>query len=108
MRIPIRATFFVPALVLAGCGGETFSASTLTGGRCEEASARAVAPGTADGKLFALASLKYEVQDLKGFLLKNGFHSVRPRPPKVACSPYQIGFPTGLKACVASALLCER
>jgi hypothetical protein len=108
MRFPICAILVAPVLILAGCGGDLPGGRGLSGPNCEEASARAVAPGTADAKLFALISLKYEVQDLKGFLLKNGYRSVHARPAKVACSPYQIGIATGLKACVATAQLCER
>ena len=54
----------------------------------------------------ALASLKYEIQDLKGFLLRYGFNGVRARAPRVACGPYLLAL--GLKACVATAQLCER
>ena len=104
MRVP----FAVLALALAGCSGDVSTSNTPVRSRCEEAVARAVAPGTSDARLSALATLKYEIQDLKGFLLNNGYRGLRARSPKVVCGPYQLAPDSGLKACIASAQLCER
>ena len=93
-------------IALAACGGDGTAAFSVLQNRCEDAVARAVAPGASDARLSALASLKYEIQDLKGFLLRYGFNGVRARAPRVACGPYQLAL--GLKACVATAQLCER
>ena len=93
----------VPVVVTAGCSGGPQVAPKFRSG-CEDAVARAAGQGKASATAYAKSALKYEVQDLKGFMLKDGYRSVRPQSQRVDCKPYPLG---GLTLCVATARLCS-
>jgi hypothetical protein len=92
---------------MAGCAGQQNSAAKTRGPVCDEAVGRAVAAGTADARSFALGALKYQIQDVRGYLLQDGRRNINVQTQQVDCRPYPVGFGgTGLKLCVATARLC--
>jgi hypothetical protein len=95
---------FVPAALLMACSQGQQSRQLRA--VCEEAVAQAAAPGRASARLFALASVKYQVQEVRGFLLRDGYHGVREEKPAVVCGPYGLGL--GLSRCIATVRLCSR
>ncbi len=108
MRFRHAAVPIVIASVLAACTGDGPRPVAAARPGCEQATARAVASGSADARQSALASLKYDIQDVRGFMLKNGYRVVRADAPKVVCGPYPLAVGLGLKTCVATADLCGR
>ena len=73
---------------------------------CEDAVAQATASGRADASLYAKTSLKYQIQELKGYMLKDGYRAVALKSQRVDCRPYPLTL--GLTRCVATATLCSR
>ena len=100
------AWLWVPVLVLTGCSGFTPKSGFPARAGCEEAIGQGVSPGKANARLVAQANLTYQAQDLKGFMLKDGYRSVHNRAPRIDCHPYSLGL--GLTQCVARAQLCGR
>ena len=94
----------VPALILAACSGSGPQTPKSYRTGCEDAVARAAGPGRASATAYAKSVVKFEVQELKGFMLKDGYRSVRPQPPKIDCRPYAFG---GLTLCTATVRLCS-
>jgi hypothetical protein len=91
-------------LVLTGCGGFAPKSGFPARAGCEEAIGQGVSPGKANARLVAQANLTYQAQDLKGFMLKDGYRSVYNRPSRIDCHAYPLGL--GLTQCVARAQLC--
>ena len=71
---------------------------------CEEAVAQGVSAGRASARLVAQTNLTHQAQDLRGYMIKDGYRAVRARRPQIDCKPYSLGF--GLTRCVAKAQLC--
>jgi hypothetical protein len=100
------ALLSVPVLVLTGCSGFAPKSGFPARTGCEEAIGQGVSPGKANARLVAQANLTYQAQDLKGFMLKDGYRAVHNRPSRTDCHPYPLGL--GLTQCVARAQLCGR
>jgi hypothetical protein len=108
MRVSIVVAITLCGGVVAGCSQDAVSNVTRGRAGCEVATAQAVAAGQADARQFALGALKYELQDLKGYMLKSGYRTARARTaPTVVCKPYPLSFGTGLRLCVATGQLCS-
>ncbi|MEQ1694478.1 MAG: hypothetical protein ABL901_01435 [Hyphomicrobiaceae bacterium] len=103
MRIAVLS---LPVLGFAGCSGGTPQSGLPLRAGCEEAVGQGVAPGKASARLLAQTSLTYQAQDLKGFMLKDGYRAVRAGAPHLVCTPYPLGL--GLTLCLARAQLCGR
>ena len=73
---------------------------------CDEAVARAAMNGRADAGFAAKTALKYQIQDVKGYMLQEGYHSIAVTSQRVDCRPYPLA--VGLTLCVATARLCSR
>lgn len=93
----------LPVLLLAGCGGGVPKGPPVRAG-CEEATGQGVAQGRASARLIAQASLNQSVHELRGFMIKDGYHGVRPGAARVDCFGYALGL--GLTQCVARVPLC--
>lgn len=94
----------LPVLAFAGCSGGTPRSSLPVRAGCEVAIGQGVSPGKASARMVAQTDLKYQAQDLKGFMLKDGYRAVRNGPSLVECHPYPLGL--GLTQCIARAQLC--
>jgi hypothetical protein len=109
MRAVAAVAFVSAAAVLSGCGLPKGSTTKAVRVGCEEASAQAAAPSKASATLFAQGMLKYQIGDLKGYMLQDGYRAVTLRSRRVDCRPYPLGGGvTGLTQCVATARLCSR
>jgi hypothetical protein len=105
LRLAVCFVFAAPLLV--GCAGPQNSAARQRGPVCDEATGRAVAAGNANARGFAQGALRYQIQDLRGYMAQEGLRNVAVQSQRVDCKPYVLGFvPTGLKLCVATARLC--
>jgi hypothetical protein len=94
-------------LALSGCAGSQKSAMRSRGPVCDDAIGRAVASGTADARSFAQGALKYQIQELRGYLSQSGVRNIQVQSQRVDCQPYALSFGgSGLKLCVASARVC--
>ena len=91
---------------LSGCGGQGPDRPGVFRSGCEEAIGHGIAPGRASAKLVAQANLSYQAQDLRGFMIKDGYRAVVVRAARIECHPYALGF--GLTQCVAKSQLCSR
>lgn len=100
------ALLCLPVLAVTGCGGFAPKSGLPARAGCEEAIGQGVSPGKANARLVAQANLTHQAQDLKGFMLKDGYRFVRSRAPRFHCHPYPLGL--GLTQCVARAQLCGR
>ena len=100
------ALLSMPVLGLTACGGPAPKSGLAARAGCEEAIGQGVSPGKANARLVAQANLAYQAQDLKGFMLKDGYRAVQNRAPRIDCHPYPLGL--GLTQCVARAQLCGR
>lgn len=94
----------LPIMLMAGCSGKLQTNAGLARAGCEEAVAQGVSAGQASARLVAQTNLTHQAQDLRGFMIKDGYRAVRARRPQVDCRPYSLGF--GLTRCVAKAQLC--
>lgn len=99
------ALMTVLALGLAACSGGAPRSLPVKPG-CEEATGQGVAPGRSSARLIAESSLRHQAHDLRGFMIKDGYHAIRPGAPRVVCHAYPLGL--GLTQCVAKAQLCGR
>ena len=93
-------------VTLAGCSAPKGPSAKAVRVGCEDAVSQAVASGRADASLYAKAGLTYQVQDLKGYMLNDGYRNVTVRSERVECRPYQLM--GGLTQCSAIAKLCSR
>lgn len=96
------------AALVAGCSTSKGPTARATAERvgCEEAVARGVATGKADASMIARTALVYQIGDLKGFMIKDGYRSITVKSQHLDCRPYPLT--TGLTLCVATARLCSR
>ena len=100
------ALLCMPLVAVTGCSGLAPKSGFSGRAGCEEAIGQGVSPGKANARLVAQANLTYQAQDLRGFMLKDGYRSVQNRAAKISCHPYALGL--GLTQCVARAQLCGR
>lgn len=105
MRIAV-ALFGAACLTACGAphGGSKSARAVRVG--CEDASSQAAAPGQTSARMFAQGGLKYQIDDLKGYMLADGYRSVRVQSRRIDCRPYPLG--AGLTQCIATARLCSR
>ena len=109
MRTVAVTALLAGAALLTACGLPKSGAGKAVRVGCEEASAQVAAFGQASARNFAQAALKYQIDDLKGYMLHDGYRSVRVRSRRVECHPYPLGGGiTGLTQCIATARLCGR
>lgn len=102
-----RVVFFVlPVLVVGACGGNGLKTIATRPVGCEEAVGQGVSVGEARARLVAQSNLSNQVQELKAYMMREGYRSVRMRPARVACRAYALGL--SLTQCVAKAQLCSR
>jgi hypothetical protein len=104
MRCVRLVLMAAPLSVLAACssGGPRNAAPVRAG--CEDVSGQGVASGAGYARLIAQANLRHQGQDLRGYMLKDGYRTVRISRANVTCSVYSLGL--GLKRCVARAQMC--
>jgi hypothetical protein len=100
------ASIVFATALLAGCSASNGPKGVAARTGCEEATAQATATGRADAGLYAKAMLKYQIDDLKGYMIKDGYRSVAVKSQHVECRPYQLGL--GMTQCIATARLCSR
>jgi predicted component of type VI protein secretion system len=104
-----HALVAIAALCVAGCSSSQGSKTVVRRVGCAEASANAVANGKSNASAFARANLRYQIQDLKGFMITDGYAQVAVASQQVACRNYPLAFgATGLTQCTATARLCSR
>lgn len=95
----------LPVIAVAACsGGAPQVGPAAVRGGCEEAAGQGVALGKASAQFVARTDLTYQAENLKGYMLKDGYHAVRLGSSRVDCQAYPLGF--GLTHCVAKAQLC--
>jgi hypothetical protein len=92
--------------VVTGCGGG--APEKLQGGKmgCEEAVGQGVSPGRASARLIAQSTVAYQADDLKGFMLRDGYRAVLVKGRRVDCRGSELG--GGLSLCVARLQVCGR
>ena len=109
MRTVAVSALVIGSALVSACGlpkGGTGKAVRIG---CEEATAQVAAFGQTSARNFARAALKYQIDDLKGYMLQDGYRSVGVRSRRVDCHPYPLGGGiTGLTQCIATARLCSR
>jgi hypothetical protein len=93
------------AVSMAGCSTPPGPIATSAKRGCEEAVAQAAATGKSDARLYAVSSLRYQIQDLKGYMVKDGYRGVTVQSQRVDCRPYPLT--SALTNCVATARLCS-
>lgn len=97
----------VAALLLAGCATlapETSQNATTL--RCDEAVGQGLSAGAGYARAIAESGVRYQVGDVRGYLLSAGLHRVRPAGKTVTCKPYLLG--GGLTQCTVVARFCGR
>ena len=103
--LSLRFALCFVALSLAGCSPSPPKSAVRFRTGCIEAVGQGVATGKADAGFIARANLSFQAQDLKGFMLNDGYRSVARRAPeRVVCRPYSLGL--GLTQCVAKGDVC--
>ena len=90
----------------AGCATNAPTASHNPTFRCDEAVSQGTAFGRGQARAIAVNSLRYQVDDVRGYLLGQGLHRVRPAERSVTCSPSALG--AGLVQCTAVTRFCGR
>ena len=109
MRTVAVSALLLGAALVSACGLPKGSTGKAVRIGCEEATAQVAASGQTSARNFAQAALKYQIQDLKGYMLQDGYRSVGVRSRRVDCHPYPLGGGiTGLTQCIATARLCGR
>ena len=92
--------------VLTGCSGSVPKGTAQHRAGCEEAVGQGVAASSSSARLVARANLSAQAQDLRGYMIKDGYRAITQRVARVGCHGYALGF--GLTRCVAKAQLCGR
>ena len=107
--IPVRFVLCgvaAASVTLAGCSVPYGGGASVLKSGCEEAVAQAVATNRSEASSLALASLKFQIGDLKGYMLAMGYRRLADRPASLDCHPYPL---VGeLTQCVATAKLCSK
>ena len=93
-------------LVVSGCGGGVPQGLQRVKVGCEEAVGQGVSAGKANARLVAQTTASYQAEDLKGFMLKDGYRAVALRGRRVACQGFELG--GGLTRCTAKVEVCGR
>ncbi|MEQ1716671.1 MAG: hypothetical protein ABL907_11910 [Hyphomicrobium sp.] len=74
--------------------------------RCAEAVADGLAAGRGHATALAMAGVRHQYDDARGYLLANGYRRVRVVQQEARCGPHPLGI--GLVKCTAYARLCGR
>jgi hypothetical protein len=108
MRFALTALGMIAVLLLAACSGGGRATKFISSARvgCEDAVGQGVSAGRANARLVAQAQLKFQAQDLKGFMIKDGYGVIVARPTRIECRAYPLGL--GLTQCFARSQLCSR
>lgn len=93
-------------VVLAGCGGGVPQGLQRGKVGCEEAVGQGVSAGKANARLVAQTTASYQAEDLKGFMLRDGFRAVVLRGRRIDCQGFELG--GGLTRCTAKVQVCGR
>ncbi len=93
-------------LLVTGCG--VGAPEQLQRGKvgCEEAVGQGVSIGKANARLIAEAAAIYQTEDLKGFMLRDGYRALTVGRRRIDCQSFELG--GGLTQCVAKAQICGR
>jgi hypothetical protein len=94
------------ALLASGCATNAPGPARNASLRCDEAISQGTAFGPGEARAIAVNSLKHQVDDVRGYLLAQGLHRVRPAERSVTCGPSALG--AGLVQCTAVTRFCGR
>ena len=104
MRNPILAAIFV-SFTLSACSSlkQAMTSRNLSG-RCDEAVSQGLAYGKGGAQAIAEAGIRHQIDDVRGYLLTQGFHKIRPAGGQTVCQPWSLG--GGLTQCVVVKRFC--
>jgi hypothetical protein len=92
-------------LLLIGCSAlKPFPKSPSVASRCDEAVSQGLAYGRGAALAVAEAGIAHQIDDIRGYLLSEGFHRVRPAGGSRTCQPWELG--GGLTQCVVIKRFC--
>jgi hypothetical protein len=96
------------ALLLAGCA--TARDMAYSGPACEDAVASVTSRDETSAKLRAEPALARDVDEVRGYMLKNGFRGIhKVGSTRWVCSPYALApGPGGLVTCTGKMRVCAR
>lgn len=97
---------FAGAMVLFGSGCASYEPAPRQQAAlgCDEAVSQGSAFGRGQARAIAVNGLRYQIDDVRGYLLNQGFRHVRPAECSVTCRDHPFGY--GLVQCTAVARLC--
>ena len=77
---------------------------------CEDAVADAIGPGRGQARAVAVAAMRQQFAEVKGYLVGTGFRRVKAHPTQVSCKSYALATTvlTGWMQCTASTRFCVR
>ena len=92
-------------LLLAGCSALKLApkAPPLSS-RCDEAVSQGLAYGRGAAQAIAEAGIGHQIEDIRGYLLSQGYHHVRPAGGSHTCRPWELG--GGLTQCIVVKRFC--
>jgi hypothetical protein len=96
------------AAALAGCATVSNDQTQVrkSSNRCDDAVAQGTAFGRGQAQAIAVNSLRNQVGDVRGYLLSQGLHRIRPAERSLTCRRSALGY--GLIECTAVTRFCGR
>ncbi len=96
------------AAALSGCAtvSENSHQPRNVSNQCDDAVAQGTAFGRGHAQAIAVNSLRNQIGDIRGYLLSQGLHRVRPAGHSMSCRPSALGY--GLIECTAATRYCGR
>jgi hypothetical protein len=94
----------VVVVLVAGCASYEPAPQQQSALGCDEAVSQGSAFGRGPARAIAINSLRYQIDDVRGYLLNQGFRHVRPAKRTVTCLDHAFGY--GFVQCTAVARLC--
>ncbi len=97
----------VATVLVAGCSSLKQSmTSRPLAARCDEAVSQGLAYGKGGALAIAEAGIRPQIDDVRGYLLSQGLHHMRPAGGSHTCQPWSLG--GGLTQCVVVKRFCGR
>ena len=93
-------------LALGGCAETSQIAGSLRQPRCEDVAGNGTSFSASTARAIASSDVGHQIGDVKGLLLRAGYHHIRTVSHSTTCAAYPLN--SAMTQCVARTRLCGR